>query len=90
MLARDREHDLVVVGAHSHARVTGIVLARLATLLVHRCRRPRARRARAPLDAGVVAATRAHPADRAAVTTGAHLAARLGAELTVVHVHGAR
>ena len=39
-----------------------------------------------PLAAGVVAATRARPADRAALTAAAHIAARLGAELTVVHV----
>jgi nucleotide-binding universal stress UspA family protein len=39
-----------------------------------------------PLSAGVVVATRAQPTDRAALATGTHLAARLGAELTVVHV----
>ena len=55
-------------------------------MLVHRCALPVLVARERPLDAGVVAATRALPADRAALTAGAHIAARLGAELTVVHV----
>src|SRR5690242_15755781 len=81
-------HDLIVLGAPPHARTTGIVLGETATRLVHRSRvpvlvaRPRA------LEAGVVVGTRARPDDRRAMTAAAHLAARVGAELTVVHVHG--
>lgn len=81
-------HDLVVVGAHPHARVTGIVLSETATLFLHRSPIPVLIARARPLEAGVVAATRALPADRAALTAAAHLAARLGAELTVVHVPG--
>ena len=80
-------HDLVVVGAHSHARVDrdrarrdsrrSWCTAAPCPVLVARER---------PLASGVVAATRALPADRFALTAGTHIAARLGAELTVVHV----
>src|SRR4051794_3288898 len=79
-------HDLVVVGAHSHTRATGIVLGETATLLVHRSPIPVLVARERALAAGVVTGTRAHPGDRAAVTAATHLAARLGAELTVVHV----
>lgn len=79
-------HDLVVVGAGPHPRLAGIVLGELATQLVHRCPLPVLVARETALHSGIVAATRAHPDDRFAVTTGAHLAARLGAELTVVHV----
>ena len=79
-------NDLVVVGAHSHARVTGIVLGEIATQLVHRCAVPVLVARERPMASGVVAATRAWPGDRPAVTAGTHIAARLGAELTVVHV----
>lgn len=78
--------DLVVVGAHADSRATGIVLDETATLLVHRSRVPVLVARPRPLTAGILAATRGRPADRAALTAGAHLAARLGAELTVVHV----
>jgi nucleotide-binding universal stress UspA family protein len=86
LLQSRAQHDLVVVGAPPHARTTGIVLGETATRLVHRSpvpvllARPRA------LETGVVVGTRALPDDRRAMTTAAHLAARLGAELTVVHV----
>ncbi len=86
ILAATALNDLVVVGAGPHARMTGIVLGELATQLVHRCGLPVLVARERPLEAGVVAATRALPADRFAVTTGAHIAARIGAELTVVHV----
>jgi nucleotide-binding universal stress UspA family protein len=79
-------HDLVVVGAHSHARITGIVLGELATQLVHHCPVPVLVAREQPMASGVVAATRARPADRIALTAGTHIAARLGAGLTVVHV----
>lgn len=79
-------HDLVVVGAHPHGRATGIVFSEPATQLVHRSPLPVLVARERPLAAGVVAATRAVPADRIALNAGAHLAARLGAELTVVHV----
>jgi nucleotide-binding universal stress UspA family protein len=79
-------HDLVVVGAHLHTRATGILLGEDATLLVHRCEIPVLVARPRPLANGIVAAARALPEDRAALTTGARLAARLGAELTVVHV----
>jgi nucleotide-binding universal stress UspA family protein len=90
VLASAATYDLVVVGAHPHSRVAGIVLSEIATELVHRCPLPVLVARARPLAAGVVAATRALPADRAAVTAGTHLAARLGAELTIVHVpeHG--
>jgi nucleotide-binding universal stress UspA family protein len=83
-------HDLVVVGAHPHARAPGIVLGETATLLAHRSPVPVLIARERALDAGVVVGTRARPADRAALTAATHLAARLGAELTVVHVaeHG--
>jgi len=79
-------HDLVVIGAPTHARATGIVLGDAATRLVHRSPIPVLIARERPLVDGVVAATRAHPADRAALIAGARIAARLGAELTVVHV----
>ncbi len=71
-------HDLVVVGAPAHARATGIVLGKTATLLVHHCAIPVLVARERPLSAGIVAATRARPADRVALTAGAHLAARAG------------
>jgi nucleotide-binding universal stress UspA family protein len=86
LLTATAAHDLVVVGAHSHARATGIVLGETATQLVHRCSVPVLVARERPLTCGVVVATRAQPADRVVVTTGTQLAARLGAELTVVHV----
>jgi nucleotide-binding universal stress UspA family protein len=86
VLTATAAHDLVVVGAHSHARATGIVLGETATQLVHRCAVPVLVARDRPLSAGVVVATRAQPTDRAALAAGTHLAARLGAELTVVHV----
>jgi nucleotide-binding universal stress UspA family protein len=79
-------HDLVVVGAHEHARATGIVLGEAATQLVHRSPLPVLIARTRPLADGVLAASRAHPNDRAALTAATRLAARLGAELTVVHV----
>jgi nucleotide-binding universal stress UspA family protein len=84
--ATTAHNDLVVIGAHPHARATGIVLGEAATQLVHGARIPVLVARDRPLDAGIVAATRARPADRIAVTTAAHLAARLGAELTVIRV----
>ena len=89
ILAATALHDLVVVGAGPHARMTGIVLVELPTQLVHRCALPVLVARERPLDRGVVVATRALPDDRFAVTTASHIAARLGAELTVVHVPGA-
>ena len=83
-------HDLIVVEAHAHTRATGIVLGETATLLVHRSPIPVLIARDRPLGSGVVAATRARPADRRALTTATHLAARLGAELTVVHDPAAR
>ena len=62
------------------------MLGEIATQLVHRCAVPVLVARERPLASGVVAATRAWPADRAALTAGTHIAARLGAELTVVHV----
>ena len=90
LLGSIAQFDLVVVGAHRHSRAAGIVLSEIATQLVHRCALPVLVARDRPLSAGVVAATRALPADRAAVTAGTHIAARLGAELTIVHVpeHG--
>ena len=86
LLEATAAHDLVVVGAHSHSRLTGILLGEIATLLVHRSAIPvLIARERSPAS-GVVAATRAWPRDRIALTAGARLAARLGAALTVVHV----
>jgi nucleotide-binding universal stress UspA family protein len=82
------QHDLIVVGAHPHARATGIVLGETATRLVHRSPLPVLVARAAPIDAGVVVGTRALPDDRRALTAAAHLGARLGAELTVVHVPG--
>ena len=78
-------HDLVVVGARPHGRATGILLGDAATQLAHRSPLPVLIARDHPLDGPVIAATRALPADRAAVTAGAHLAARLGAELILVH-----
>jgi nucleotide-binding universal stress UspA family protein len=86
LLRAAASHDLVVIGASSHARPAGIVLGEPATLLVHRCPVPVLIARDAPLRSGIVAATRALPSDRPALTAAAHLAARLGAELTVVHV----
>ena len=86
ILSATAAHDLVVVAAGPHTRVTGIVLGELATHLVHRCALPVLVARERPLRRGVVAATRALPADRSALTTAAHVAARIGAELTVVHV----
>jgi nucleotide-binding universal stress UspA family protein len=88
LMQASSHHDLVVVGAHPRARATGIVLGETATLLVHRSRIPVLIARETPLSAGVVVGTRARPADRRALTAAAHLAARLGAELTVVHVPG--
>jgi nucleotide-binding universal stress UspA family protein len=80
------QHDLIVIGAPPHARATGIVLGETATRLLHRSPLP-VLVARSPaIEAGVVVGTRALPNDRRATTAAAHLAARLGAELTVVHV----
>lgn len=79
-------HDLIVAGAPTHARAAGIVLGDTATRLVHRSPIPVLVARERPLADGVVAATRARPADRAALIAGARIAARLGAELTVVHV----
>jgi nucleotide-binding universal stress UspA family protein len=79
-------HDLLVVGAHPHGRTTGIVLGDVATRLVHRCPLPVLVARDHPLDAPIIAATRAVPADRVAVTAGARLAARSGAPLVIVHV----
>jgi nucleotide-binding universal stress UspA family protein len=79
-------HDLVVVGAPSHSRATGIVLSETATVLLHRSPLPVLVAREGALDRGVVVATRALPADRPAMMTATHVAARLGAELTVVHV----
>jgi len=62
------------------------VLSELATELVHRCSLPVLVARDHPLASGVVAATRGVPADRAAITAGTHIAARLGAEMTIVHV----
>jgi nucleotide-binding universal stress UspA family protein len=81
-------HDLVVVGADAHALVTGVTLGETATTVVHRSPIPVLVARRRPLAAGVVAATGALPADRAAVSAAARITARLGAELTVVHVPG--
>jgi nucleotide-binding universal stress UspA family protein len=78
--------DLVVVGAHPEPRSSGLVLDETAALLVRRSRVPVLIARPRELVAGVIAATSGRPADRAALTAGAHLAARLGAELTVVHV----
>jgi len=86
VLAAVALYDLVVVGAHRHSRATGIVLSELATELVHRCSLPVLVARDHPLASGVVAATRGVPADRAAITAGTHIAARLGAEMTIVHV----
>jgi nucleotide-binding universal stress UspA family protein len=86
VLGTTAAHDLVVIGAPTHARATGVVLGESATLLVHRCRIPVLIARETPLQAGIVAATRAHPSDRPVLTAAAHLARRLGAELTVVHV----
>lgn len=86
LLAARHDHDLVVVGAHEHSRIGGIVLGETATELVHRSRHPVLVAREKPLAAGVIAATRALPSDRAALTAAAHLAARLGAELTIAHV----
>jgi len=85
LLSRTAMHDLVVVGAPAHGRATGIVLGQAATLVVHHCTIPVLVARERPLSAGVVVATRARPADRAALTAGTHLAARLGSELTVLH-----
>lgn len=78
--------DLIVVGAHAHARATGVVLGETATFLVHRSPIPVLLARKPPLSAGVIAATRALPPDRAALTAATRTAAFLGAELTVVHV----
>ncbi|HEX6025176.1 MAG TPA: universal stress protein [Solirubrobacter sp.] len=87
LLRAAASHDLVVVGAHSHARITGIVLGELATQLVHTSPIPVLVAREPQLATGLVAATRAWPRDRIALTKATHIAARLGAELTVVHVH---
>jgi nucleotide-binding universal stress UspA family protein len=86
LLSQSAWHDVVVVGAHPHSRATGIVLGETATVLAHRCAIPVLVARRRPLAAGVVTATRAVPADRAVLTAAIHIAARVGAELTVVHV----
>ena len=86
LLSATALNDLVVVAAHGHARAKGIVLGETATVLAHRCAVPVLIARERPLKEGIVAATRALPADRAALTTAAHLAARLDAELTVLHV----
>jgi nucleotide-binding universal stress UspA family protein len=86
LLGAAATHDLVVIGASSHARATGIVLGEPATVLVHRCPVPVLIARTGPLRSGIVAGTRGLPSDRPALTAAAHLAARLGAELTVVHV----
>ncbi|HWK26260.1 MAG TPA: universal stress protein [Solirubrobacter sp.] len=86
LLSRARRHDLVVVGAHSHARLTGIMLSDAATLLVHRSPSPVLIARERPLARGVLVATRAVPADRPAVETAARIAVHLDAHLTVLHV----
>ena len=83
LLRATAAHDLIVVGAHAHARAAGIVLGETATLLVHRSAIPVLIARDRPLESGVVAATRERPADRA-LTAATLLAARLGAQLTVV------
>jgi nucleotide-binding universal stress UspA family protein len=88
LLSQTAWHDVVVVSAHAHARASGIVLGETATLLAHRSAIPVLVARERPFAAGIVAATRALPADRPAVTAATHIAARLGAELTVVHVRG--
>ena len=90
MLGAALEDDLVVVSAHQHARATGVVLGETATQLVHRSPVPVLVAREQPLAAGIVAATRAQPADRRALTAAARLARQLDAELTVIHVveHG--
>jgi nucleotide-binding universal stress UspA family protein len=90
VLQLSAQHDLVVVAAHPHTRATGIAFGEDATQLVHRSRIPVLVARDRPLAAGVIAATRALPTDRHALTTATRLAARLGAHLTVVHVgtHG--
>jgi nucleotide-binding universal stress UspA family protein len=86
LLSQTAWQDVIVVGARAHARATGILLGETATLLAHRSAVPVLVARERPLAAGVVAATRALPADRPAVTAATHIAARLGAELTVLHV----
>lgn len=88
LLGATAMHDLVVIGAHSHARATGIVLGEDATLLLHRCAVPVLVARERALESGIVVATRALPSDRRALTAAAHLARRLGAELKVVHIAG--
>ena len=78
--------ELIVAGAHTHARVTGIVLGETATQLVHRSPIPVLVARERPISDGVLAATRACPADRPALTAAARIAARTGAELTVIHI----
>ena len=86
LLSTTAWHDLVVVGGHPHARATGIVLGEMATQLVHRCAIPVLVARERPLHAGIIAATRAFPGDRAALTAATHLAARVDANLTVLQV----
>ena len=86
LLAATAMYDLVIAGARRHSRISGILLGETATLLVHRAAVGVLIARERPLAAGIVAATRERPADRPALTVAAHLAARLEAELTVVHV----
>jgi nucleotide-binding universal stress UspA family protein len=86
LLAATARHDLIVVGAHPDARATGILLGETAAQLVHRCPIPVLVARPRPPETGILAATRARPADRAALIAGARVARRLGTELTVIHV----
>jgi nucleotide-binding universal stress UspA family protein len=88
VLGAEGPYDLVVVGAPPHARLTGIVLGETATRLAHSAQSPVLIAREPALDGGVVAGTRAVPDDRFATTAAAHVAARAGAELIVVHVPG--
>lgn len=81
-------HDLIVVAAHRHVRATGVALGEAATQLVHRAPVPVLVARERALDSGIVVASRGVAADRRALTAATRLAARLGAELTVVHVPG--
>ena len=68
--------ELIVVGAHAHNRAAGIVLGETATQLVHHSTIPVLVARERPLADGVLAATRARPADRPALTTATRIAAR--------------
>ena len=78
--------DLMVVGTHPHSRVTGALTGETATVLAHRSPVPLLIARERPLAAGVLAATDGHPATRLSLTAAARVAARVGGELTVLHV----